>query len=72
MRVAIAFGWATLVAAETVAAKAGLGVMVLNAARFPANDVVFLGIIIIGKVALFLDLLMRWIESSLVPGKGMI
>ncbi len=70
MRVAIAFGWTTLVAAEMVAAKAGLGVMVLNAARFLATDIVFLGIVVIGLVAFLFDLLMRWIERTLVPWKG--
>lgn len=70
MRVAIAFGWTTLVAAEMVAAKAGLGVMVLNAARFLATDIVFLGIVVIGLIAFFFDLLMRWIERMLVPWKG--
>ncbi len=72
MRVAIAFGWTTLVAAEMVAAKAGLGVMVLNAARFLATDIVFLGIVVIGLVAFLFDLLMRWIEKTLVPWKGMM
>jgi taurine transport system permease protein len=70
MRVAIAFGWTTLVAAEMVAAKAGLGVMVLNAARFLATDIVFLGIVVIGLVAFLFDLLMRRIERLLVPWKG--
>jgi taurine transport system permease protein len=70
MRVAIAFGWTTLVAAEMVAAKAGLGVMVLNAARFLATDVVFLGIIVIGLIAYFFDHVMRAIERAAVPWKG--
>ena len=70
MRVAIAFGWTTLVAAEMVAAKAGLGVMVLNAARFLATDIVFLGIIVIGLIAFAFDMLMRSIEKALVPWKG--
>lgn len=70
MRVAIAFGWTTLVAAEMVAAKAGLGVMVLNAARFLATDIVFLGIVVIGLIAFFFDLLMRWVERLLVPWRG--
>jgi taurine transport system permease protein len=69
MRISIAFGWTTLVAAEMVAAKAGIGVMVLNAARFLATDIVFLGIIVIGLVAFFFDTLMRWIEGILVPWK---
>ena len=72
MRVAIAFGWTTLVAAEMVAAKAGIGVMVLNAARFLATDIVFLGIIVIGAVAFIFDLIMRRVERSLVPWKGKV
>jgi taurine transport system permease protein len=70
VRVAIAFGWTTLVAAEMVAAKAGLGVMVLNAARFLATDIVFLGIVVIGLIAFMFDLLMRKLEKLLVPWKG--
>ncbi len=70
MRISIAFGWTTLVAAEMVAAKAGIGVMVLNAARFLATDIVFLGIIVIGLIAFFFDTLMRWAERLLVPWKG--
>ena len=72
MRVAIAFGWTTLVAAEMVAAKAGIGVMVLNAARFLATDIVFLGIVVIGAVAFVFDLMMRKIERRLVPWKGKV
>ncbi len=72
MRVAIAFGWTTLVAAEMVAAKAGLGVMVLNAARYLATDIVFLGIIVIGLIAYCFDLVMRWVERTLVPWKGKV
>ncbi len=70
MRIAIAFGWTTLVAAEMVAAKAGIGVMVLNAARFLATDIVFLGIVVIGLIAFFFDVLMRRVENLLVPWKG--
>ena len=70
MRVAIAFGWTTLVAAEMVAAKAGIGVMVLNAARYLATDIVFLGIIVIGLIAYSFDLVMRWFERTFVPWKG--
>ncbi len=72
MRIAIAFGWTTLVAAEMVAAKAGIGVMVLNAARFLATDIVFLGIIVIGLIAFVFDSLMRWLERAFVPWKGMM
>lgn len=70
MRIAIGFGWTTLVAAEMVAANVGLGQMVLNASNFLRTDIVIMGIIVIGVVAYTFDLFMRWIEKRLVPWKG--
>lgn len=70
MRIAIGFGWTTLVAAEMVAANVGLGQMVLNASNFLRTDIVLMGIIVIGAIAYLFDLLMRWIEQRLVPWKG--
>jgi taurine transport system permease protein len=70
MRIAIGFGWTTLVAAEMVAAQAGLGQMVLNASNFLRTDVVIMGIVVIGVVAYSFDLLMRHVERAVVPWKG--
>jgi len=70
MRIAIGFGWTTLVAAEMVAATEGLGQMVLNASNFLRTDVVIMGIVVIGVVAYLFDLLMRYIERLVVPWKG--
>ena len=70
MRIAIGFGWTTLVAAEMVAATAGLGQMVLNASNFLRTDVVIMGIVVIGGVAYLFDLLMRYLERLFVPWKG--
>jgi len=70
MRISIGFGWTTLVAAEMVAASAGLGQMVLNASNFLRTDVVIMGIVVIGVVAYAFDLLMRYIERAVVPWKG--
>jgi taurine transport system permease protein len=70
MRISIGFGWTTLVAAEMVAANAGLGQMVLNASNFLRTDVVIMGIVVIGVVAYAFDLLMRYIERAAVPWKG--
>ena len=72
MRIAIGFGWTTLVAAEMVAATAGLGQMVLNASNFLRTDVVIMGIVVIGVVAYLFDLLMRKVERLLVPWKGRV
>ena len=72
MRIAIGFGWTTLVAAEMVAATAGLGQMVLNASNFLRTDVVIMGIVVIGVVAYLFDLLMRYVERAAraVEGQG--
>jgi taurine transport system permease protein len=70
MRIAIGFGWTTLVAAEMVAATLGLGQMVLNASNFLRTDIVVMGIILIGIIAYGFDLLMRLAEARLTPWKG--
>ncbi len=70
MRIAVGFGWTTLVAAEMVAANVGLGQMVLNASNFLRTDIVVMGIFVIGVVAYLFDLLMRWVERKVVPWKG--
>ena len=70
LRIAIGFGWTTLVAAEMVAATAGLGQMVLNASSFLRTDVVVMGIVLIGLIAWTFDLGMRVLERRLVPWRG--
>ena len=70
MRIGIGFGWTTLVAAEMVAAQAGIGHMVLSAAEFLVTDVVVMGIFVIGAIAYMFDLLMRFVERKVVPWKG--
>lgn len=72
IRIAIGFGWTTLVAAELVAARTGLGQMILNASDFLATDVVILGIVVIGIIAYSLDILIRYIERILVPWRGKV
>ena len=70
MRIGIGVGWTTLVAAEMVAASAGLGFVVLTAAEFLVTEVVILGIVLIGAIAYLFDLFLRWLEAVLVPWKG--
>jgi len=72
LRIGMGVGWTTLVAAEMVAADAGLGKMVYNASNFLRTDVVILGILAIGFVAYVFELLMRWIEKVAVPWKGRV
>jgi taurine transport system permease protein len=72
LRIGMGVGWTTLVAAEMVAADAGLGKMVYNASNFLRTDVVILGIIAIGFLAYLFELAMRWLERALVPWKGRV
>ena len=72
LRIGMGVGWTTLVAAEMVAADAGLGKMVFNASNFLRTDVVILGILTIGLVAYLFEILMRWIEHRVVPWKGKV
>ena len=70
LRIGMGVGWTTLVAAEMVAADAGLGKMVFNASNFLRTDVVVLGILMIGFIAYAFEMLMREIERRAVPWKG--
>ena len=67
MRVSMGVCWATLVAAEMVAATAGLGWMVLNAARYLRTDIVIMGVIVMGIIGYGFDMLMRLLENKLIP-----
>ncbi|MFO7544819.1 MAG: ABC transporter permease [Trueperaceae bacterium] len=65
-RVALGVAWATLVAAELVAARTGLGAMIQDASNFFQIPVIFLGIITIGTIALLMDGLVRIVVARFV------
>ena len=65
-RVALGVAWATLVAAELVAARTGLGAMIQDASNFFQIPTIFLGIIIIGVIALLMDSLLRAVIARFV------
>jgi taurine transport system permease protein len=58
-RTSTGLAYATLVAAEMVAAVSGLGWLVLDASKFLRNDIVFTGVIILGAIALLMDVALR-------------
>ena len=72
VRIAIGASLSTLVAAELIAARSGLGYMIMSAANFLATDVVFVGLVVIAAFAFILTTLMKWAERRLVPWKGKI
>ena len=70
MRTAFGVGYTTLISAEMVAAVSGLGWMVLDAQRNMRNDVIFVGIFIMGITGILMDRLLRFTERKIVPWAG--
>lgn len=66
LRVALGVAWATLVASELIAAQRGLGAMIQNASTYFLLDVIYVGIICIGTIALVMDLILRRISARLL------
>ena len=66
LRVALGVAWATLVASELIAAQQGLGALIQNASSFFQLDIIYVGIICIGVIALVMDLLLRALARRLV------
>ncbi len=66
LRVSLGVAWATLVASELIAAQVGLGSLIQNAAGFFQLDIIYVGIICIGFIALLMDLGLRAFARRLV------
>ncbi len=67
MRISLGFVYTVLVAAEIVAATAGIGWMIWDAAKFLLSDIVIMGLIILGLTGIALDVIMRLIGFALMP-----
>lgn len=72
LRVALGVSWATVVAAELIAAQQGLGALIQNASNFFQIPTIYGGIILIGVAALIMDQLVRAATSRLVSWQGRV
>lgn len=70
LRTSIGVGYSTLVAAEMVAANIGIGWMVLDAKNWLRNDIVFVGIIIMGITGILMNIILNLLEKRFVPWSG--
>ena len=66
LRVALGVAWATLVASELIAARQGLGALIQDASSVFQLDIIYVGIICIGFIALAMDLCLRAAARRLV------
>ena len=67
MRISLGFIYTVLVAAEIVAASAGIGWMIWDAAKFLLSDIVIMGLIVLGLTGVALDFTMLLIGRLLMP-----
>lgn len=70
LRTALGVEYTTLVAAEMVAATAGMGWLVLDASNYLRSDTVFMGVIIMGITGILLDKIIRAVEGKIIHWKG--
>ena len=67
MRQMLAVSWTYLVIAEIVAADSGIGAMMMRAKRFVHIDEIMAGIVTIGVLGLFFDLVLRAAHRRFFP-----
>ena len=72
LRVALGVAWATLVASELIAAQQGLGALIQNASSFFQLDIIYVGIICIGFIALAMDFALRSTARRMVARQDRI
>jgi len=63
LRLAVGGGWLTVVTAEMIAVKSGLGYMILNAQLTFRSDLILAGIVVIGAIGLLADQLVRRVRA---------
>ena len=63
LRLAVCGGWLTVVTAEMIAVKSGLGYMILNAQLTFRSDLIIAGILVIGGIGLLADQAIRRVRA---------
>ena len=67
MRISLGFIYTVLVAAEIVAATAGIGWMIWDAAKFLLSDVVIMGLIVLGLTGMMMDQILKVCGKLFMP-----
>jgi taurine transport system permease protein len=69
-RIALAAAFSTVVAAELMAATDGLGWMIFSASRFLRNDIIIIGILVLGVLGMALSKLLLRLDGAIVHWRG--
>ena len=70
LRIALAAAFSTVVAAELMAGSDGLGWMIFSASQFLRNDVILLGIIILGILGMMLNSILLGLDRGIIHWRG--
>lgn len=65
-KIILGLAWTCVISAELVAAKTGLGFMIMNGKEFFQTDTVVLGMVMISITVLIIDVIWRAIENKLL------
>ena len=68
LQIALALAWTTLVAAELVAANAGLGFLITMGRRLLRPDIIVLGMLMVGLSGYIIGMIIDRIEKRLTAG----
>lgn len=69
VRVALGNSWSTLVAAEMLAASAGLGYMIQLGRTIARPDIIIVGMVVIGGMGAVLSMILSQVEKHFIKGK---
>jgi NitT/TauT family transport system permease protein len=72
MRLAMGNSFATVVAAEMIAADSGLGYLIFNSRLWMATDRIFIGIVCLGALGLITDRFFRYLTVRFAHQYGPI
>jgi taurine transport system permease protein len=67
LKVMLGIAWTCVISAELIAAREGLGFMIMNGKEYFQTDTVMLGMVMISVTVLVTDLVLRFLEKRLVP-----
>jgi taurine transport system permease protein len=70
LRIALSGAFSSVVAAELMAASDGLGWMIFSASRFLRNDIILLGIILLGLFGMALSRGLVLLDNRIVHWRG--
>lgn len=67
LKVMLGIAWTCVISAELVAAREGLGFMIMNGKEYFQTDTVMLGMVLISMTVMGTDILLRWLEKRVLP-----